>query len=471
MFLIWLLSVSLIILGNAIITAPLITGIFKKAGVNPVYSFIPIYNYYIWISITKKPKWWIIWSVIPYVNIILGILLAIETTRFMGRTKTKHYVLAILPIFNIVYLLQLGANKTLKWNHSYVKTKSSGDWVEAILFALVAASIIRTFTIEAYTIPTPSMEKTLLVNDFLFVSKLDYGPRVPMTPLAIPLVHNTTPILNTKSYLEFFKLPYLRLPGWTKIKNGDIVVFNYPREQERPIDKRDNYIKRCVAIPGDTMQIIKQQIFINNKPLDNPEEMQYLYRIFLKSGVALSPKTLDKMGIKKHDRLPDRTRMIYHLTKENANELVEKGLADSVVKISKTMDPEILYSRQPFPNDIQTGWNVDDYGPLVVPKAGMTIELTPRNVGTYRMNIEEYEGRTIQVSGNSVLIDGVEAKEYTFTKNYYFMCGDNRHNSEDSRFWGFVPEDHIVGKPWIIWFSIDNDFSFKVRFNRLFKSI
>jgi signal peptidase I len=349
------------------------------------------------------------------------------------------------------------------------------EWSEAIVFAVIAATIIRTFLLEAFTIPTSSMEKTLLIGDFLFVSKVSYGARVPMTPIAFPFVHHTMPLTDSvKSYSTAIQLPYLRLPGFGKIKNNDIVVFNYPMEDFRPIDKQENYIKRCVAIPGDSLQVKDAVLYINRKPAFVPANMQLRY--YLKTdGTPLDPDALQRLGITDISFDPDNFQGDYQLltTPEKADKLASFS---NVQKVIPMVEPSknIRVDPMMFPQSPLYGFNVDNFGPVYVPAKGATVPLNLKTLPMYKRIITVYEKNTLEVKDSLIFINGKRATEYTFGMNYYFMMGDNRHNSLDSRFWGFVPEDHIVGKAVFIWLSLDNttgNIFKKIRWGRLCSTI
>jgi signal peptidase I len=354
------------------------------------------------------------------------------------------------------------------WRSSGRKSKTR-EWIDAIVFAVIAATLIRTFLIEAFTIPTPSMEKSLLVGDFLFVSKIHYGARTPMTPLAFPFAHQEMPLIGGKAYSEWIKLPYYRLPGFSKIKNNDIVVFNYPMEDDRPIDKQTHYIKRCMGIPGDTLEIKNQEVFINGKPAAMPEEGMFIYEI-MTDGSPLNSMTLSKMGINDGGPgfMPGQYR--YFLTHEMAEKI--KSFAN-VKSVTRIVQPEGLYEDFIFPHDPKLPWNLDNYGPVYIPKKGSTIKLDSMNIALYRRAITKYENNELKEEGGKFFINGKETGEYTFKQDYFWMMGDNRHNSADSRFWGFVPEDHIVGKAVFIWMSWEKNGSFltKIRWKRLFNLV
>lgn len=354
------------------------------------------------------------------------------------------------------------------WRSSGRKSKTR-EWIDAIVFAVIAATLIRTFLIEAFTIPTPSMEKSLLVGDFLFVSKVNYGARTPMTPLAFPFAHQEMPIIGGKAYSEWIKLPYYRLPGFSKIKNDDIVVFNYPMEDDRPIDKQTHYIKRCIGIPGDTLSIKNQVVFINGKAAAMPEDGMFIYEI-MTDGSPLNAMTLSKMGINEGGPgfMPGQYR--YFLTDDMAEKIKSFANVKSVTRISQ---PEGLYEDFIFPHDPKLHWNLDNYGPVYIPKKGSTVKLDSMNIAIYRRAITKYENNELKEENGKFFINGMETDEYTFKQDYFWMMGDNRHNSADSRFWGFVPEDHIVGKAVFIWMSWNKNGNFfdKIRWKRLFNLV
>ncbi len=379
------------------------------------------------------------------------------------------------------------------------------EWVDAIIFAVIAATFIRMFFIEAYTIPTSSMEKSLLVGDYLFVSKVAYGPKTPNTPLSFPFVHNTLPLSRTKkSYVEWIKNPYKRLKGFGDVKNNDVVVFHFPegdtvalrvqnqsyyqlvrtygRERiwsdtrnfgeviARPVDKRENYIKRCIGIPGDEIQMAQGDVIVNGEPQKKFEGVQYNY-IVKTNGTSINPMALDRLRIAEDDRTVfSSEQYVFPLTLENVEKLKNFNNVTSVEKILEDpgkWDPNI------FPHAEQYPWNVDNFGPLTIPAKGETIQLTTENLPLYERIIDVYENNDLEVKGNSIFINGEETGSYTFKMDYYWMMGDNRHNSADSRYWGFVPEDHVVGKASFIWLSLDKDRSLpqKIRLRRMFQTI
>jgi len=345
------------------------------------------------------------------------------------------------------------------------------EWFDAIVFAVIAATLIRMFVIEAFTIPTPSMEKSLLVGDFLFVSKINYGPRIPNTPLSFPFAHHTLPLTQeTKSYLEWIKLPYFRIPGFSEIKNNDVVVFNYPMEDFRPVDKRENYIKRCIGIPGDKIEVIDKKLHINEEVAEMPEGMQLSYHVKT-DGTSLNRKVLEKLDVTEGGLVSNEGDYRLSLTNKNAGAI--KDRFPNIKMVKPICDPENTFDPHIFPQLKDLAFNKDNFGPIVIPKQGVEIPLNINNLPIYHRLITIYEGNTIDVDGESIFINGKVATSYTFNMDYYFMMGDNRDNSLDSRYWGFVPEDHIVGKAVFIWLSLDKNKTWlgKVRWSRLFSLI
>lgn len=352
------------------------------------------------------------------------------------------------------------------------------SWFNAILFAVIAATILRTFLIEAYTIPTSSMEKSLLIGDFLFVSKVSYGPRVPMTPIAFPLVHHTLPFTQkTPAYLKWIQLNYYRMKGFGDIERNDCVVFNYPADDalhpERPIDKKENYIKRCVGIPGDVLEIKNTDLYVNGEPQTITEKMRNQFRYYVKTdGTLFSERTLNKYNIYEGQILSrngDYELMLNDQSLEAIKRFtyvkkVEKIVIDKGIKVNS---PELIFPEDNF------NWNLDNFGPIKVPQKGSQVDISTDNIELYRRIIETYENNKLEVIDNEIYINDNLASSYTFNMNYYWMMGDNRHNSLDSRYWGFVPEDHVVGKALFIWMSWDKNKTGinKIRWNRLFNAV
>lgn len=461
---------------------------FEKAGVPGWKGIIPVYNAWEMIKLSGRPKWWIILVLLPVINILILIGITLDFVKSFGKFKfSEHAAAVVLPF---IYLYKWGKDKESKYigpsvspefkekHKAQLKKSGTREWTEAIIFAVIAATLIRTFFIEAYVIPTPSMERTLLVGDFLFVSKVNYGPRLPETPVAFPFAHNTMPVTGGKSYWDGWELPYYRLPGLEQVKRGDVVVFNYPADtiNNRPVDKRENYIKRCQGIPGDVLKLINGQVYVNGVAAPNPpgEQMDYLFE----GADQMNPDALTDMGISKYGsdsyfmtKATAKTLAGYSNVK-NLKELIAApgDTTNRVFPLSSTtvIDPKLNLNIPDYK------WNVDNFGPITIPKKGWTVKLDRFTLPLYARAIEVYENNTLEIRNNQIYINGVATSSYTFKMNYYWMMGDNRHDSEDSRFWGFVPEDHIVGKALFIWMSWDDQatglFS-KIRWGRLFNGI
>lgn len=374
------------------------------------------------------------------------------------------------------------------------------EWVDAAVFAIVAASIIRIFLVEAYTIPTGSMEGSLLVNDYLFVSKVSYGARTPMTPLAVPLVHNTLPFFNCKSYTELVQWGYHRLPGFGHIERNDVVVFNFPagdtvalevqQDQDyysllrnynndrafvknnftvlsRPVDKKENYIKRCVGIPGDTIEVRGGYLYVDNKLSKQYPHAKMTYTIATNGQVSLD-EFVEEQDMNPEELNYDPNSKIYIANLSNDQVAAIKKM-NGVIAIAPFVLDKNDTRDNAFPNDTANfKWNRDFYGPFIVPKAGQQVTLSLQNIALYQRIIANYEHNSLDIKDGKIFINGKETTTYTFQMNYYWMMGDNRHNSADSRYFGFVPDDHIVGKAWFVWLSFGNK---GIRWNRLFRSI
>ncbi len=354
------------------------------------------------------------------------------------------------------------------------------EWIDAVTFAVIAATLIRWLIMEAYTIPTPSMENSMLVGDFLFVSKFHYGTRTPKTPLQIPLTHQKIWFTEIPSYVDWIQLPQYRLPGFSSVHRGDVVVFNVPPKElndniDYPVDLKTNYIKRCIGTPGDVITIKDRQVSVNGQEMENPPKMQYSYLIYAKD--EINPRNLEKLELDPDDynllgRLEDN-QVVYQmfLTKDKVDELKAVPYISAVTEDHRTHEgPDFRI----FPKSKANKWNGDNFGPLTIPKGGMTIAVNDSTLALYGETIRLYDHNDdAVVKDGKLMIDGQEVKEYTFKQDYYFMMGDNRHNSLDSRYWGFVPEDHIVGKGFFIWLSIDKYKSFlgKIRWSRFFNLV
>jgi signal peptidase I len=483
-------------------------GIFEKAGYKGWTILIPFYNWYIWLRIIKKPMWWYIFLLIPFINVFVILLMIVEVCKCFNKFGLGEQALGVL--FPFAYLPYLGFSKKEKFQdpdkRPVIKKTAVREWVDAIIFAVIAASIIRIFLIEAYTIPTSSMEKTLLVGDYLFVSKINFGPKVPNTPLSFPFVHHTLPLTeSTKSYLEWIRLPYYRFPGLQTIKNMDVVVFNYPDGDTlstkfqsnvsyyqlvrqygrdvvwnnpasfgeiiaRPADKRENFIKRCIGIPGDVIQIVNRKVLINGREEQNPGKRQFKYIVHT-DGSPISDRTLNRLDITEPYTTDNSGNYELTLSDEalqKVRQLNNFKSVEPVIQEPGVREPSI------FPYDTLFPWNVDNFGPIGIPKKGATIEINPKNICLYRRIIGVFEENKLEEKDGKIFINGKECTSYTFKMNYYWMMGDNRHNSADSRYWGFVPEDHVVGKAVFVWLSLDptkSVFDGKIRWGKLFRLV
>ncbi|HNW50616.1 MAG TPA: signal peptidase I [Prolixibacteraceae bacterium] len=420
--------------------------------------------------------------------------------------KNFWFLLGLAVIFDIYISKKVHWAFWKKKNPPNGKQTKTVEWIDAIIFAVIAASFIRLFFFEAYVIPTSSMEKSMMVGDYLFVSKVAYGPKMPNTPLSFPFVHQAMPLTNYKvnSYVEWIKRPYKRLGGLRKIKNDDVVVFNFPEGDTvalnfpsqnyyelcrmygrnrvttdtrsfgkivtRPVDKKENYIKRCIGIPGDSIRIIDGDVYVNGKKQKEIPGKQYDY-IVSTDGSLLNPKALDKLKIANDDReLFSGGRYLFPLT---GQQLSSVRAMKNISSVTKTVAPAGNYDPAIFPHSPNFPWNVDNFGPLYIPKKGATVSLTLTNLPLYERIIDVYEGNDLAVRDNQIFINGQPATQYTFKLDYYWMMGDNRHKSADSRYWGFVPVDHVVGKASVIWMSLDKDkrFPANIRFSRMFKGV
>ncbi|HWB24854.1 MAG TPA: S26 family signal peptidase [Chitinophagaceae bacterium] len=499
-------------------------GMFKKAGITPWKALVPFYGTWYIVEKCNIKKIWFWLQLIPiagqFITIWIGIIFVMNFGKF---SLWDHTLVVFLPF---LYLPYLGFSKGNPYKGEKViklyKKTVVREWIDAAVFAVVAATLIRTFIFEAYAIPSGSMEKTLLVNDYLFVNKMAYGPRLPMTPISFPFVHNIMPFSQTQvSYSKIVELPYKRLPGFTPVKRNDVVVFNFPQGDTiinlpgygslrpyyqkvrewgsrqavwdtfganiivHPLDKTDNYIKRCVAVGGDTLQIKDSYVYIDGKPAFVPEFSQQTYTVRtngqpldfdeLKSDYNIEIRNdgdgeeLELYQDQLQQEFHDYKTYTIELTASDAATIKKLPFVTSVERYVTPSNP--LESKVEFfpydSTDTTKKYSLDNYGPIYIPQKGATITLTKDNIALYRRLIRNYEGHTLEETGNQFIIDGKPTDKYTFKYNYYWMMGDNRHGSQDSRYWGFVPETCIVGRASFIMFSWYKG----IRWRRMFSDI
>ncbi|MFD0992798.1 signal peptidase I [Tenacibaculum geojense] len=468
--------------------------LYVKAGRKAWEAAVPVYNAIVLMQIINRPKWWVILLFVPIVNLLMFPIVWIETCRSFGFNSTKDTWLAFLTLGFYLFYINYTTNPTYKENRSLKPQSTVGEWVSSIAFAVIAATVVHTYFIQPYTIPTSSLEKTLLIGDYLFVSKFHYGARVPMTTVSAPMVHDTIPGLGIKSYLSDsneetyensflnkLSLPYMRLPGIQKIKRNDIVVFSWPADSlkwmwndnsgkytYKPIDKRTNYVKRCVGIAGDTLEVRDGYVFINGKRTKLPESAQPQWmHIVDTDGKSFDRATINKYNMAQEGRMFNDGRYYLNLTDKEAAALAKNPIVKS---IEKSLKPKGAFDKQVFPHNPKYPWSVDNFGPIYIPKKGDTIELNSDNISFYEQIIRRYENNDLTIHHNDIYINGAKANSYTFKQDYYWMMGDNRQNSLDARAWGYVPFDHVVGKPVMIWFSIDSKTG-AVRWDRMFTTV
>ena len=529
----WLILILLVQLIHGIGTWKL----YVKAGRKAWEAFVPVYNGIVLMQIINRPKYWILLLFIPVINLFLFPIIWIETLRTFGKKSTLDMVLGVVTLGFYIAYVNYTQEVTYHADRDLKAPNKTMDTLGSLSFAIVVATLVHTYFIQPYTIPTSSLEKSLLVGDFLFVSKFHYGARTPMTPIAAPMVHDTLPVVKVKSYLAKPSLPYFRFPAVQKIERNDIVVFNWPadtlfhmykaadKRYDKPIDKKTNYVKRCTAIPGDNFEIRDGIIFINGKESILPERAKPQYFYLIKTNnvnpdeiksfyqitegyplFEIKNEIWDKPGIKEElintykfeeivrdssktviygyvdETIYNKLQMQYssyfygNLTAEKYEKLKSDSRISSVKRqISKTSEDGIFTDIQDGKPSVKNNWNRDNMGPIYIPEAGKTVALNKENLPLYKKIIGEYEGNDLKVNGDEIRINGQVATSYTFKQDYYWMMGDNRHNSLDSRYWGFVPADHIVGKPIFIWMSIDgiNDGlkNWSIRWDRLFTTV
>jgi len=510
--------------------------LYIKAGRKAWEAAIPIYNGIVLMQIINRPKWWVFLLFIPIINLLMFPVVWVETIRSFGQNKLWQTWAVILTLGFYIYVVNYTMDVEYIADRDLKPRTGLGEWVSSIVFAIVAATFVHTYFIQPYVIPTGSLERTLRIGDFLFVSKFHYGARTPMTAIAAPMVHDTLPILKTKSYLNKPQIPYFRLPGFNTPKKNDIVVFSWPADTVRqffvkekgvkkPIDKKSNYVKRLVGAPGDSLEIIDGNVHINGERLRLSDRAKVMFDHIVYGSKGVSSRLLNEVGADDFQRKyisppinqsqlnglnpyvlganrrddgqielytgesgipPDVIRELRlglkeetprrrpaNLTQEMVEALEQNERIDSVVK---QIEPKGMAGYNIFPQNSRYPWNNDNLGPIYIPEEGATVQLTPEMLPLYKKIIRDYEKNDVKVSGNQVLVNGQPTETYTFQMDYYWMMGDNRDHSEDSRTWGYVPANHIVGKPVFIWLSFDNfqdgiKFNEKMRWDRVFTTV
>ena len=510
--------------------------LYVKSGYNSELAFIPVYNAVILMKIINRPTWWVILLFLPIINLLIFPVIWVETARSFGKNTTLDTIAAVASLGFFIYLINYSSKSEYISERDINPKTAFGEWLGSIIFAVILATFVHTYLIQPYIVPTGSLEKSILIGDFLFVSKFHYGARAPQTAVSFPMVHDTIVGTGIRSYLNKPQIPYFRLPGFQKIKRNEIVTFSWPADTVRkffvrekgvkkPIDKKSNYVKRCVALPSDTLEIINGLIHINGKKSIMPYRAKPIYTYSAYNSKGVSASNLIKLGVSDIqrkfkiqeinqykfeqirpyllnviDNSPENfivitkskgipyeirlnsrismteikdTKTDLFLTNKEADLISKSNILDS---LKRTFNEIKSYNTSYFPNDIRFNWNEDNFGPIIIPKTNTTVELSKNNLPIYKKIIREYEKNELTLDLNGTIrINNIETNSYTFKQDYYWMMGDNRYRSEDSRSWGFVPEDHIVGKPVFIWFSIDgiNDGfkNWKIRWDRVFTTI
>ena len=507
--------------------------LFRLAGIPGWYAIIPFYNIIKHLDIIKRPKWWIILFFIPVINLLMIPVIWVEFIKRFNHNSQIDKILVIITLgFYFLYVSYFSSKTKLVEEISFSGFERS---IGSFIFAIVIATIVHNYFLQPFVIPTGSLERTLRVGDFLLVSKFHYGARVPSTVITLPMVHDTIPIIKTRSYLKKPQLPYIRIPGFQEIKNNDIVVFNWPADTVRkffvkekgvikPRDKKSNYVKRAIGIPGDTIEIEDGVVIVNGKKNILPDRAKPIFTYNIKSEQGVSSNKLKEIGIEGFIRkftiknLTQRSydeisNYILSISNTNDNEYLiytdDSGIPLSIIRDDNIIISELIDSKKEisltyedafkiensnlfdtiyrvteskgvsnlnfFPNNDNFKWNNDYLGPIYIPKEGDKIDLSLDNLPLYKKIIKDYEFNDIEISNDRIIINGKAQETYTFKQDYYWMMGDNRYNSEDSRVWGFVPFDHVLGKPVFIWMSIDGLFNgiqnWKFRRDRIFTTI
>lgn len=462
--------------------------LYIKAGRKAWEAAVPVYNAYVLMQIiNRKKEWyWIILLFIPIIQLIVFPVLWVETIRSFGRTERFETVAVVLTLGFYIYYVNYMLDVEYVHDRSLKPRTTTGEWIASILFAVVAATLVHTYVMQPFVIPSSSLEKTLLVGDFLFVSKIHYGARTPMTAVAAPMVHDAIPLTGLKSYLTEPQLPYYRFPGFESIERNDIVVFNWPADTltiidnpnskpiYKPLDKRSNYVKRCVGLPGDKFEVRDGYVYTNGIQNDLPDraKLQFSYIVRTKGGRFNDQYLHDTYDITDgYSYIDNQGTCVFPAVTDEAAEKLKNH--PNVLSVDKYLIPKGTTDNSVFPHAENYKWNNFNFGPITIPAKGATVNLTKENLPLYKRAISEYEGQNLTVKGDQIMIDGKAVTSYTFNQDYYWMMGDNRGNSQDSRSWGFVPYDHVLGKPVFVWFSWDTNATGlnKIRWNRLFTTV
>lgn len=494
--------------------------LFQKAGKPAWVAFVPVYNIIVWLQISGKPWWWVFLFIVPGVNLLMFIIMNVNISIVLGERDFKnHLLMTFFPWVKIPQVVFSDKKFVGPVPVADRKRGMLGQWGDAILFAVIVATVFRTYTFEAFTIPTPSMEKSLLVGDYLFVSKLSYGPRLPLTPMTFPFTHHTMPLTaSTPSFVNWFSQPYRRLPGFGSPQHGDALVFNFPEGDTvvanfqnqsyyqlvrdygrdkihdprfrmpnvvdgktvqmptggilvRPIDKRENYIKRCVGIAGDSLEVRDGYVYIDGVKENFYDQAQFGYDAELKANINERGEKMlkEQYNISMGDLSGTPTRGVVNiaLTKDQLPLMEGNAFFGPLTRQDHPKGYNGSGHKLPyFPNDPQYDWSEDNFGPIYIPKKGATVKLDLKVLPLYKRIIELYEHNDLKVQNGVIMINGVAADSYTFKQDYFWLMGDNRHRSQDARFWGYVPHDHVVGKAVLVWFTKDPYTG--IRWKRLF---
>ncbi|ANH61676.1 signal peptidase I [Dokdonia donghaensis] len=482
--------------------------LYVRAGRKAWEAGVPIYNAVVLMGIINRPKWWTILLFVPIVNLIMIPVVWVETARSFGFNSFKDTALTVLTGGLYLYYINYATDAPHIKGRDINPKSSSGEWTSSLLFAIVAATIVHTYFMQPFVIPSSSLEKTLLVGDWLFVSKFHYGARTPITTVATPMLHDTIYGTKTKSYLTKPQLPYFRLPGFQDIERNDIVVFSWPVDTlvditpgnmrgsvRKPIDKKSNYVKRAVGVPGDSLEVRDGYVYINGEKNDLPDRARIQFSYTIVSKELLVKRAQDANGnyVFPSDLMNGRYEISdiylsgvqgdngpYVHTAQASEASIEKLKNNSnIISIERTHYDAIENNKAIFGAKPGRASSVDNFGPIYIPEEGKTVAINPESLPYYKRIIEVYEGyemgreRDITVNGNEILMNGEPLTEYTFEQDYYWLMGDNRHNSQDARAWGYVPFNHVVGKPVFVWFSKDANVPglAGIRWDRVFTTV